>query len=88
MIIHGQLLRVEPVQGTSNGESYSYLRAHILDGVQVVSARVGDKFGPLPDQGQPITANCYVSAYKGRDGARLSVVLDSPVRDVSHLKSA
>lgn len=75
MILKGTVLRVEPVNGKdNNGQSYAYLRAHVLDGVDVHRCRVGDNFGQV-GQGQEVIANVTVNAYN----SRLSVTLVSPV---------
>jgi len=76
MIVHGTVLQVEPVNGTSDGQAYSYLRAHVLDGIDVLRCRVSDTFGKNLAAGQVITATVSVNAYKDRSqGARLGVTL-------------
>lgn len=88
MIVSGRLLKAETVSGTSDSGPYSYLRAHILDGVEVISARVGDHYGPLPQEGQQIEAQVSVRAYRGREGARLAFTITEPVRSQAAQKSA
>jgi hypothetical protein len=74
-ILEGDVLQVEPVQGTdSSGQAYAYLRAHILSGVEVVRARLGDNFGQL-GAGEKVRAEVTVRPYRSRDGADMSVVL-------------
>lgn len=83
MVIQGQVLEIETVQGTNNGEAYSYHRAHILDGLEVVQARVGDNYGPLPQKGSEITAAIRISIWNDRRDngrARASYTLVAPYK--------
>lgn len=90
MIIQGRVLKLEPVSGTSNGQAYSYLRAHVLDeaGLLVQSCRVGDDFGPIKESDE-ITAVCRVQPYIDRreGGAKLSVSLVAPYRAPARAQS-
>jgi len=80
MIVRGTVLQVEPVNGTSDGQAYSYLRAHILDGIEVLRCRVSDSFGRSLGVGEVVTATVSVNAYKDRSqGARLGVTLLAPL---------
>lgn len=79
MIIQGRVLEIEPVSGGQGQEAYSYNRAYILDGREVVQARVGDRYGPITE-GDDITAVCRVQPYIDRRGGgpKLSVSLVAP----------
>lgn len=80
MIVHGTVLQVEPVNGTSDGQAYSYLRAHVLDGIDVLRCRISDTFGKSLAAGQIITASATVNAYKDRSqGARIGITLLAPL---------
>ena len=82
MIVQGTVLQIDAVNGNNDGQAYSYLRAHILDGIEVLRCKVADDYGVRLGQGEEITAHCVVTAYKDRrEGARLAITLLSPVRD-------
>lgn len=84
MLIHGRVLEVETVSGQSdNGQPYSYQKAHILDGLEVVACRVSESFtenGGTLAKGSDLTAVCRVTPWVDRrgGGARLSVSLVAP----------
>jgi hypothetical protein len=80
VIIQGRVLQVGTVSGANNdGSQYSYVQAHILDGLEVIRARVADDYGPIAE-GEDVTAVCRVNPYVDRrgGGARLSVSLVAP----------
>lgn len=53
--VSGKLLSLEPVSGTAaSGSSYAYMRAHVLDNVEVIALRVSETFGQLPDVGSDV----------------------------------
>lgn len=88
MIIHGQVLKVERVQGSGDSGNYDYFLAHVLDAsaVRVERCRVSEEFGKLPKEGEMLTAEVYVSVYSTNQGqARMSFRL---VRRVDPLELA
>lgn len=84
MIIQGRVLQVRTVSGQNNdGSQYSYVQAHILDGLDVRACRIDDEYaqhGPIPSEGDELSAICRVNTYVDRrgGGARLSVSLVAP----------
>lgn len=79
MIIQGRVLEIEPVSGGHGDDAYAYDRAYILDGREVVQARIGDRYGTI-NAGDEITAVCRVQPYIDRRGGgpKLSVSLVAP----------
>lgn len=78
--LSGQLLGVEQKSGQSaddNGvvKPYSYLQAHILDGMDVRHCRVGDDFGQLPSAGEMITCEVSITPYRRGGDAQVSIRL-------------
>jgi hypothetical protein len=65
--IIGTLLKVETKSGTDdNGTPYSYQRAHVLDGVEVINAKVAEDFplGTLPAAQSQVDFQARITAYK------------------------
>lgn len=81
MIIQGRVLEVETISGSNDGQPYSYQKAHILDGLEVLQARISDNYGPAPKKGEDVTAVCRVTPWNDRrnnGAARLSISLVAP----------
>ncbi len=89
MFICGRVLKVERVQGSSEGRSWDYWQVFVLDGVEVFRCRVGSNWrGDLPKEGFEGCWRVQVRAYvKAQNYADLAYSLESPV-NVSELKAS